>query len=994
MSTYITLLDCNHQQSAEYIGGNLDSNALFTNKLGEGVKVNAGDKISVHNCFISETGSDDNAIQINNSFVGDKTITFTQQTPINYINGSNDKIWGYERITASNVSQSVETYNNKSTILYNYYITNHGEIAYSLPRRFINKESTPDWNASRDALSEGMMNGPYALLTSIGNLQNGGDLNSYYCDDDAFYFQIGDISASLTSAADRNRIKPIHNNSRFKIFTQTETRYGTQTDSASIPSILNASLTSPSDLEYIEYIEKLELEIPTGFKSPESIADSITNQLTKQSQPQINTIRSTADFSAGVDAVTNRPLNLEINSPTYHTFNAGSVETNSAATYDAFDVATEDSERGLQYLSSYQYIGIKRPDLWIKGREFNVEYQNYRNGVTPGIAPYVSYANFDLAHTLTDDQFTRDTLPNEPRKHTIVTELLWDENGKIHMRKLHEIFKQQKNHPELFENKYNILKDYTTINNSRFLHLNILRSSVRLSTTDGTHKNQLGCDYYKSTTTGSTLLNSVPLFFDFNPLYENIESEGESWEDGYSYGVFFKYQEEGAIDKVAFTTSHLGIIENASLSADTTTIPNHLFKLNDGTGTGDEINFNTKMGWDSHFTSYGNVVMGLTNGWGQRPRNVGDALIEQLNTAYADEFGSFGYLQKVYLGANEPLIEYNTTSNRFEISQLHTAERVQNRYNAGATTGTGDAATSVQEFATAGNKVYKINKRLFDNSWNPDILPYGANNKTLTVNSQEYNFDFLNPNLQGWKIYDQLSGIIIKDFGYTESQWTKGFWNTLGFDYIQFNSPETSANDLTTRIGNDNKNNLPYAMTNADVGQTATMDFNTNVFGAGMYNLQVPSVQSLNVTNTGTNQSIYHRIDQKYEMYPSITESASSVKLTAPRLPRKLANPYFCIRSDVLDDTQYIGGYESGQLYPVIATIPKSNDFGDYFVSLDSGLEFTFTRPKTITEIKTQICNPDQTLAQVDSSSSVIYKITRGMNPNRFNIVEQVLNEK
>ena len=145
--------------------------------------------------------------------------------------------------------------------------------------------------------------------------------------------------------------------------------------------------------------------------------------------------------------------------------------------------------------------------------------------------------------------------------------------------------------------------------------------------------------------------------------------------------------------------------------------------------------------------------------------------------------------------------------------------------------------------------------------------------------------------------------------------------------------------------------------------------------------------------NTGADKSNYFRENMLFESYPAITETAKSVKLHAPRLPRKLANPYFTIRSDILEENTYFGGFNSGQIYPVIATIPKSNDYGDFFVSLDSTLSFTFTRPKTITFIKTMITNPDQSLADVDENSAIIYKLTRGLNPNRFNILQQVLND-
>ena len=82
---------------------------------------------------------------------------------------------------------------------------------------------------------------------------------------------------------------------------------------------------------------------------------------------------------------------------------------------------------------------------------------------------------------------------------------------------------------------------------------------------------------------------------------------------------------------------------------------------------------------------------------------------------------------------------------------------------------------------------------------------------------------------------------------------------------------------------------------------------------------------------TESNQSNYFRDALLYENYPAISESATSVKLTAPNLPRKLINPYFCIRSDILDSSDYIGGADSGELYPVIAVVPKISDYPRFF---------------------------------------------------------------
>ena len=131
----ITILDANQKFSSEFLGGN-NSNALFTNKMGHGIEVQPGDKISIYNSFIAEAGATTDAIEITDKFLGTREIVYTQLTPVNYINGSNEKPLGYERVTASNITETVNMSQNNVDILTNYYKTTNGENYFSLPRRY------------------------------------------------------------------------------------------------------------------------------------------------------------------------------------------------------------------------------------------------------------------------------------------------------------------------------------------------------------------------------------------------------------------------------------------------------------------------------------------------------------------------------------------------------------------------------------------------------------------------------------------------------------------------------------------------------------------------------------------------------------------------------------------------------------------------------------------------------------------------------------------
>ena len=79
---------------------------------------------------------------------------------------------------------------------------------------------------------------------------------------------------------------------------------------------------------------------------------------------------------------------------------------------------------------------------------------------------------------------------------------------------------------------------------------------------------------------------------------------------------------------------------------------------------------------------------------------------------------------------------------------------------------------------------------------------------------------------------------------------------------------------------------------------------------------------------------------------------------------------------------------------PVISVLDKMNQFGDFFYSGGPGqIEFTATQSKTITEVKTQICDPSGAPAVLSPNSCVIYKIIKTNNAN-LNIIQDIINSE
>ena len=174
-----------------------------------------------------------------------------------------------------------------------------------------------------------------------------------------------------------------------------------------------------------------------------------------------------------------------------------------------------------------------------------------------------------------------------------------------------------------------------------------------------------------------------------------------------------------------------------------------------------------------------------------------------------------------------------------------------------------------------------------------------------------------------------------------------------------FNNTLNSSNNRNSRVVNGNINTLNIPTTNSDIVSTDTRDYIVNQFGAVYFTTQLP-----------TTSTLVHE-----PVFPAITQNTESIKLLAQNLPRKMLRPYYCIRSDIIDEAHYVGGKTSNNILPVVAICDKQYSGGDFYFSSESSFEFTITKKKTITNITTSIHDPNQSFANVDKDSAVIYKI-------------------
>ena len=95
------------------------------------------------------------------------------------------------------------------------------------------------------------------------------------------------------------------------------------------------------------------------------------------------------------------------------------------------------------------------------------------------------------------------------------------------------------------------------------------------------------------------------------------------------------------------------------------------------------------------------------------------------------------------------------------------------------------------------------------------------------------------------------------------------------------------------------------------------------------------------------------------------------------QLLAKQTSSHWTIRSSLIDNSQYLS---TQGLSPVIAVVDKSYLGSDFYFLSDYNVDFTVTKPSTVTSITTSIHLPDGTLARTDGSSAVIYKIVKMNN--------------
>lgn len=943
--TNLTILDCNRQHSIQARSGNEENPALFTNELGRGITLNVGDKVSVQSVYVSEIGADSDTVE----FKGDKdgtrrTIYYTKETTDypttledQYTNGSDalPLITGFQEVTLEhNASLTYDITDNETYITIQYYLNNSGDSGYiSLPRRFgceIFPTDETNWNASNWTENDD--------IEQYGRPYHEVQDNQFVSSDYIYYDQ-------STDATDTGIYKLTNDCSRFTLMKRSGTtklrRQTVKFDGTHIDNAYPPTITEINSLNYYIYKEPIKITVDKGFNSPDTISEVISEQLKEASEP--------IDFTINYQGVP-RTLTQYYRTKTFNPQICGSYDTFNTEVWLNFDSlrdnTPESKENAWKYWSNLYNIYEKRPEIRETGQVCN----NYLGN------------NHGNAETLVVGNRQTDTL---------ITYIEW--TG-VNLQRLNELFKAQRLYPELLsnDNAQKIQPPYNNIQmsveNARYLHMNTQYSSTRLT--------QLGGDNIQSSASG-TNNRSLPLFFYYQS--ENVDkfTDGHDIND-LCYGFATKNYHHGK----DYIELHPELIGGINLA---------LYESSPNSASYTNIEHSSLLGYDHSFNAYGSAVLmgysgrlisdyALANVWGVADRNTWK--LEDHAGRNASYLRTAGLMRYNYVGCNNPKFEYDTQSNRFFFSDLHTPEVAGQDWISAGDSGSGVSPSIADNTETGGQIVYKINKRINPYTYTPDMKPYEY---TFQV---EYNYgaggsstisrdiSAHNRNIQPWSIFDSQCGIYISDFGYDESQWVNGLWGVLGFSYEQFNNTLNSSNNRNSRVVNGNINTLNIPTTNSDIVSTDTRDYIVNQFGAVYFTTQLP-----------TTSTLVHE-----PVFPAITQNTESIKLLAQNLPRKMLRPYYCIRSDIIDEAHYVGGKTSNNTLPVVAICDKQYSGGDFYFSSESTFEFTITKKKTITNITTSIHDPNQSFANVDKDSAVIYKIQSNVI-NDTSVAQELLEE-
>ena len=968
----IKIIECNRLSSEEAKGNNNEQTSLWTNNLQDILHLEPGDQVSVYQSYISERGAGQGeTVEI-------KGVELGPEIEIQYINASStlNASDSLDDNLPSQCSKQIAEYKvdkfkiRDDTLRFtiNYYMVANALNKVHLPRRYMHPNSAPRTNYTTiDSIDEGATRLQYDFANSTVTR------GTTYYQKPAFYTLVENTSGDKLK-------KPNNDNSRYTLMIRDKTFFTKNAATEGEEEFPPDDLRDPENAVYYTLKDLKTFTLPAGFNSPDFIATELSRQfqgITKDTTYYQKDKDTDGIYSLAVSKI--------LESETYKAFFTGNVEDNSKNNFLYYFNLTgtsnsstdreyrrsysEYNSSGFEWLRQYSVVGCKYPELYETGRLIN----RNSGGEYTGIKGAKTRQLLTLTFALRGDGLELD-LP--------YTESM--------CQLFKNFFDAQKLYPEIIENlnASTGYKDGNTINNTRWCHINRWEYEIQDLSPDSvgqsTATTQLGWGGYYTPRSYQLPSNMqlqsllLPLYFDPNQadtFYSNPNTDGL---EEYTYGCLGR-SADGHI--LIYPTRHEtnSPLKNPNMWADeilTTVI-----------GTG-RIEIGRKIGFDMHFSAPGMYWSLPLSGWSTRPdpqssyATTGGGFelpnVDQDNTnANAATLTDLKPWKKLlYLGADQPSLNWDGSF--FSFSGFHTG------MNRGYNDQNGNPAFPSQTVdQRASDTVYFINPPNYANDFTPDRTPYAFDKYNLsqraTIPPTAITVPKLNVNYEPWRIYDMLCGIFVDNFGVTEDVWDNSLWGILGFSYKQFHG----TNNRLVRIQKSNANDLSLLTTNAEVVEGDTKIFHTNWAGTPMY-------KNMITTPVNIYGWIGEEILHQTRIYPQIIHNTQSISIVADRLPTRMIRGYYTIRSNILSDTPFIGGKKNNTTMPIISTVNKINNYGDFTFSESSGPTFTITKQLRLASITCSVHDPDGSYARTDKENAVLFQVTKNKVAN-FNVAQEIL---
>lgn len=429
---------------------------------------------------------------------------------------------------------------------------------------------------------------------------------------------------------------------------------------------------SPALFPYLKRSKVNTITLNKGYSTPQSIAEQITEQLQRQDidspyiyEKTINTDSSNKDAPNYGNKQQKPAYSTAFQTRFFEPVNCANRHYFSNDNYKNYFSTTDTDfkgEKAFLWWKNFHNMYFKRPDLYEAGTKVNNMYgfvnvetqQANPNERNPGL--YESQTNEEIFSSI--GNYIWNTIPAHPtlKNNTtdpIITRWLYTTQN---LKNLQNLFDAQGKHPELFfdetkdgswnypfmnktissEGDISYLPN-ATIENSRFLHINRFNINI-LDAGDfyngGNVFNILGDDGFVKLTYGNgesgasertfdTDHRAVPFFFKYDPENRNKDTGGTNTEE-LSYGFATKTTRNG----YDYITLHPELLnglradvfnmrggQQPFTQSDTSNYSDvAVWDTADISGFDEGNNNYTIVGWDRHFTSWGNQAIMETTG--------------------------------------------------------------------------------------------------------------------------------------------------------------------------------------------------------------------------------------------------------------------------------------------------------------------------------------------------------------------------------------------